>query len=528
MNKFKNNKVIKNIIKFSTKKYFFILMFALEFIFATIMCKELFGMVLQKNYYNHINIKKCFLFIFSALICFLIIIFNVKNYKEKVEKMYITFIIPIAICYSLFMLPLNVPDEGSHIIRAYDISLGHFFTPIDKDGIGKTTYPEELKTYSHIMLQSYSDFYSKSSKKTDYTKTVSSVATTCSYSPIVYLGSAIVFKISKILNINIYKAIILARLFNICIFLIFAYLAIKKIPFGKVVFALTLSLPMMIQQFSSVSADCILNGIMIYYIALSLNMVLNGSENKKSDKIILCILTAILGMIKYVYILLAGILFLIPFKKGISKKERINNIKFLVLILLVGSVFTIVSYSFSLRYKGINESTKKYFEANNVDAKQQVEYIKSNKVKFLDILRNELINNRYEYLSTEIGSKLGWLDIYINPGIIVMFLVILIIATLSEKSDYELNISSKIWILAIPLMIEILVFITMYITFTPIGFDRIAGVQGRYFTPMLILIFVCFIKKDNYWKVKNLSLKMFLIADILNIFALSQIIDKFL
>ena len=49
---------------------------------------------------------------------------------------------------------------------------------------------------------------------------------------------------------------------------------------------------------------------------------------------------------------------------------------------------------------------------------------------------------------------------------------------------------------------------------------RIVGVQGRYYTPILILGLLYFIKKDNNWKIKTVNEKLNTISFILNIFAL--------
>ncbi len=58
--------------------------------------------------------------------------------------------------------------------------------------------------------------------------------------------------------------------------------------------------------------------------------------------------------------------------------------------------------------------------------------------------------------------------------------------------------------------------------------QKIAGVQGRYYTPILILVYLSFIKKDNNWKIKNANEKLMIISAILNIFALYYIFIYYL
>ena len=68
----------------------------------------------------------------------------------------------------------------------------------------------------------------------------------------------------------------------------------------------------------------------------------------------------------------------------------------------------------------------------------------------------------------------------------------------------------------------------MYITFTPVGLEKICGVQGRYYTPILFLIFLCIIKKDNNWKINNINQKIMLASFILNIATLINVIIKYI
>ena len=112
-------------------------------------------------------------------------------------------------------------------------------------------------------------------------------------------------------------------------------------------------------------------------------------------------------------------------------------------------------------------------------------------------------------------------------GIITSYIIILILSAISEKSKYQFSTKSKIWIIAILLTISALLKISMYIYFTPVGLERICGVQGRYYTPILILALLCLIKKDNNWEIKNVNQKMMAISMILNIATLLTVFRNY-
>ena len=197
-------------------------------------------------------------------------------------------------------------------------------------------------------------------------------------------------------------------------------------------------------------------------------------------------------------------------------------------MLLIGSMFAVGWYVFTTRYKSAPDVTIEYNRIANVDTSRQIAFIKENPVKFLGVLAREYIVYGPEYVFGAVGNKLGWLDVNVNMGIIVLYIIILLLSVVSEKSKFELNKWSKIWIIAIILAISALLKISMYVFFTPVGLERVCGVQGRYYTPILFLVLYCVTKKDNSWKIKNVNTKMISISFILNVLTLVTVFKNYL
>ena len=96
--------------------------------------------------------------------------------------------------------------------------------------------------------------------------------------------------------------------------------------------AVYLSMPMMLQQAASCSADAVLNATLIYYIVHLVYMVFKETQITRKDKIILFVFTALIAMFKYIYILVAGILFIAIFNKKEDKKEILKTVGIMILI----------------------------------------------------------------------------------------------------------------------------------------------------------------------------------------------------
>lgn len=515
----KKDKIV-NFIKKTLDKTIYVIEFIISIIFGVITLQILSN----KAYKGFFPLSKIMIAGILGIIIIGIIIYICKKYKGIVEKIFISFAIPVSIGFAIFVLPLNVPDEGTHVMRAYDMSLGHIFTQIDEEGNSFSTSIKALENYSYARFQSYQDVINEIDDETNYDEKTRVICAAQSNSPILYIGTAIAFKICDIFNINIVLAIYMARLFNVVIFLILGYLSIKKIPFGKLALAIYLCMPMMLQQAASCSADAVLNAVLVYYIAHLIYMMFKEEQITKKDNIILFVLTALVAMFKAIYILIAGILFVIIFNKKIEKKQKIKTIG---IMLLIGSIFAIGWYAFSGRYTSVPEVFVEYNKSTNVNSSKQISFIMDEPVKFLKVFAREYLVYGAEYIMGAVGTPLGWLNVNINIGIIGLYILVLIFSVISEESKYEFSRGAKIWILAILFAISVLLNISMYLLFTPVGLERICGVQGRYYTPILILPLLFFIKKENAWKIKNVNAKLMIISLILNLATLLTVFSNY-
>ena len=116
-------------------------------------------------------------------------------------------------------------------------------------------------------FRKYRDVTNEFNTITNYNEQKNIICEAQGNSLISYIGSASAFVICRLFSLNYIYAIYLGRLFNIIILLVFGYLSIKKIPFGKLALALYLCMPMMLQQtdsFFAVRTEC--NIIILYSI----------------------------------------------------------------------------------------------------------------------------------------------------------------------------------------------------------------------------------------------------------------------
>lgn len=453
------------------------------------------------------------------------IIYNFKKSNKKVEKIFLNIAIPLGMLYLVFMIPSHVPDEATHFYKAYDVSCGNIVTKIDENGNSYIKIPKNLEEYHHVKITNYKTLIEKSEEKTDYNDTVDIISTAQGNSFIMYILPALGFIISRVLNIGIIWGIYLGKVLNFIFFLIMSYLAIRKISFGKLVLAVYMLTPMNLQQVTSMSPDAFINSITLYYLAFSVYMVFKKEKVNKKEIALYIILTAISGLIKMVYVLLAGVGFLIVKRKDIKSK---NKILIIVLTILIGGIFTIGAYLYTTKYSSITEATELYKQEYNVDSGKQMDQIKENPKHILKAFKTDWYDMQKDYMFMAIGSQLGWIEIKPSETIILIYLILLVVSALAEDNKFEFNKIEKTWLLLISIGIMFLVEIAMYLDFTPVGAEFIGGVQGRYYIPVYILALWALGNKNNYIKIKNSQNKFLIISGALNLCVLWEVIGYFL
>ena len=145
-------------------------------------------------------------------------------------------------------------------------------------------------------------------------------------------------------------------------------------------------------------------------------MVFKETEINKKDNIILFVFTALIAMFKFIYILIAGILFIRLFSK---KQERKNTLKSIGIMILIGSVFSIGWIVFTLRYKSVSPAFEEYNKIANVNSAEQINFIKEYPIRFTRIFVREYLIYGSKYIFGNVGSILGWLEIKVDLGVVV-------------------------------------------------------------------------------------------------------------
>ena len=265
---------------------------------------------------------------------------------EKAFKM----LVPIIFILFFICMPVfKNHDEDAHWIRIYDMAQGNLLTSTEYGYIfaeNSTNYPATQlpKAILQITDVQYSPNHTAKDllevKVDEDDKLYVAMPTTAIYSPIQYLPQAIGVYLADLVTDRPIIMAYVARLFNMAFCFTMLYFAIKLMPFGKELLLITMSIPIAIEGFTSLSPDGMTISMSLLLIAYVLRLVFSKEVTKItwSQKITLAIISMTLALCKIVYLPLAGLVLLLPKEKFSSRKEQILTIGGIMLLAIVANL----------------------------------------------------------------------------------------------------------------------------------------------------------------------------------------------
>lgn len=389
-------------------------------------------------------------------------------------KFYNKIAIAIVLSGSLFVVSspnLDIPDENAHFARALYVADFHAYLPKkDKDLKVSDDVSKVTKEFKVPLKQTGLDKIKISFKKVHSSLFI--VTNASSFIP--YIPQVIGIWIARILGLSLLWLVILGRFCNLVCYALITRLAIKKAKGFEILFGSIALLPMCVYLAASFSTDGMVNALTFYLIAQFCYLVNREQKVSLRDMIIFAALSLVLATMKLPYVLLVGLLLFIPKEKMTIKK----NYLYAALLIFVTAI---LSFLWLKQSSDINAS-KVIHGANPVDKiKFTISHAKAFSKTFLrewiDLVPNKLISLfTFGWLSYNLGN-LSW-----------YYLIFLSFILFMLPQSLPLPKISKIGTALVTIGISIGILMTAYLMWGQTTDISFAGVQGRYFTGVILLL----------------------------------------
>jgi uncharacterized membrane protein len=375
-------------------------------------------------------------------------------------------------------------DEETHMARIFEIS-GLALVPNTSNIRHDATFvPNEFFEFSYqrrYFQTSGADLFIPNT----YLRTVNhdnlvSHRTSSIYPPIVFLPQAFVAGISwRLFDFPVLPFTSVCRMAGLLVYLLGTYVAIRTLPFGKWVMALLALAPMAMFQASTLNADGFTNVISFLFIAVVLKYTLKpaGAIGVK-QALIVAALCLTLGLTKQGGIAIIPVLFVLPFQKFASKKSFGWVAAGIVL-----AVFCAVGWSLWAL------PNSNFGDGNDQSVSNAAAVVLANPVDFLTVFIQGVTSSIPRYYFEWIGVYGHWIGV-VPSAIYWIYPLALLAAFLSEPIQTRLARKTRIWIVISFLIAAGATTFLFYFLYYRPGGPRIIGMQGRYLTPLVPLLFL--------------------------------------
>lgn len=426
---------------------------------------------------------------FIAMIGVFISFFWIKKEKTNISNIYLFSIIALSLAYVVIFLPFTVPDEAVHFFSSYKLS-NYFLLNFNQPDEGtlfvresdltffNSIFRTELSAdYYHSVKNSFS-LFSQSNNLVEFEHTVTHGT------QIGYVASALGIAFSRILHLSPFLTFYIGRVFNVLCYSFVTWWAVKKIPFGKMaVFAIS-ALPMTLHLIASYSYDAITIAAIILFVSQILYICNKKSPVVWHDLLLCAVLSVIIAPSKIVYIPILFIVMFIPKEKFKTKAVTAFSIK-------AGIIFIGIAVALIIQGASMGRVASSTVCPWTEGELYTLTDILKEPINTIRVFSETLFNKGDFYLSTLVGGSLGWFQIYIPVYCYMPFYFILLYSFMKRDGETAvINYHKKLFMFLIVLVSSFLILLSMFLAWTPNFSPVIEGVQGRYFLPLLMLIYL--------------------------------------
>ena len=427
-------------------------------------------------------------------------LFDADDEDRYYTKIFVMLTFVLGVAYMIVFLPFVSPDEMSHYLSAYRMS-NIFMGQIGQLGDERLVMRmEDFEFYDQLYTALGPGYYIHISEiMHPFANTTGSIVvegamvTNAIFS---YAFSGLAITIARLLNLSGVMTFYAGRMANLLFLVLVLRYLMKRLPFGKSALYAVVAIPMMLQVAATYSYDVTTFCFVALFVTRVLEMAYTERKVTKRDVSLCAFYGALMAPSKMVFLPLLFCALLIPGRRLSKNRATARRRKALIIgagiasALLVTLAVGLLGADSSLRKIAESNTTKKMLSWVNEPA-YTVSWILSSFDEFIAMYFRTLVVLADHYFFTMFGSSLGWMDIPVmHVYCLVCFVLIILAAHIrEEKLDIQtVGMGPRIWVGLLCAASLALTMLAMLLSWTPVSYDYIVGVQGRYFLPLLVPI----------------------------------------
>lgn len=453
----------------------------------------LFGILVEGFFYKE-SFNYYRLFFFVCLSYVLLFIFTNQNIvNKKLENLFLVICLIFGTCM-IVLLPFNSFvswDDEIHFSRSYELS---FFG----NDVVWTKSADDFVNRKIPIVYGYAqrkELIQQLNENHDYKNPVAIRDSNSFINPKnrVYVHQSFALWLTRTIGLPYHIQFLSGKFMNLFIYALAFYFAIKHAKLGKRLIAVIGLLPTTMLIATTYTYDAVFLSFYILGIVLIINEFIDKELKIQPMKMGLIALLMIWSTLpKAVYIPMFLLLFMLPKEKFYSKtQKRCFNIATIVLVFVMLSSFTIPVLSDVVTNNVLDADTR----GGGTSVVGQVQYIVDNPITFTKLFLSTI---GQEFIQMNLGRQtfvwlchLGTYPNYLYYITVGLVLFAAFTDTDSKNRNISLSLKMKIIIFILYAAIVCELYLSIYLAYIRVGGKNFAGVQGRYFIPLLYPLFLC-------------------------------------
>lgn len=413
-----------------------------------------------------------------------------KRRNASPECVFLFTSILLCLCWCVLMPSFRVPNEDSHFVRIFGILEGYFVVPAD----GRVPIPQIA-----VAWQQYTPYNMwKHLETANYgaDRRLWDCVNIALYNPLVYIFQLVGVFIGS-LSGNVWISCLTGRLISAIGCSVMIYYAIKWIPYGKWALAVISLCPVALQERASLFADAMTYAAVVLLLAYCMKLGVQKENSIGWKQLLpLTVMVLMVSSSKVVYFMAAFLVFLIPGDRFSGK--RLGRC-YKIVTVITAVVLAVGWAAYAGRYLSLTNG--------GGNSAEKIQWVMHHPLSYIGLMLHTLWKYGALWTTQLTGETLGYPmpftagDTLTLIGVVALLVALFCGAGIKGTADgvwqrdraCDGRTRENRFLLAfVFLMTVILIMSSLYVQWTkgnPEEIEAIEGIQGRYFLPMLPVLY---------------------------------------
>ena len=443
---------------------------------------------------------------------------NRVYFKSHVEFIFLILALCGGIC-EIILTPIDGGiswDEQIHFSNAY-----HLLISTDTKATDELANPQK---FGYYLFNTAEEKESYMKHLNDANKVITNYNNRGSFSfnKITYLPQSIAMYLCNFFNFSFTFLYIFGKIINLLLYTVIIFFAIRKTPICKYTMTIIGLFPTALFLACNYSYDPPITSLILLGMAYLLYELKNNRQLLSKKNLLIILISFIVAACpKAIYAFLILLLLLLPKDKFVNNKIC-KLFKLLIIILLLLMVATFILPT------AISPSTSGDIRGGNTSVSGQIKTILHSPISSIQVFWNNAVNQFFDkFFGSSTIDNFAYINFQSSINIYYLILILLFISVFlnNKEEKFEIDKKFKFAMIFIITIIIVMIWLALYLSFTPVGSLTVNGVQGRYFIPivfpLILLLYTnkikCEIDEAKIYRFFSLALILITFLPILDV-----------